>query len=181
MNSGGRQYHTTAFPHGLRKPSEEWHFWQAAQQQAACRHHVGALYFCGREVLTATGSRLQLSPGACRAHLNASADVVHDLDCPTVPVTREGLRESGDLHFSFGLSTSFLSVDGLTGGALQAAILWGEKQVSELCSASHRHRARGTWWSWAASVPCFHWSTWPAHRACGRSAGSLSGDRPSLA
>lgn len=135
---------------------------------------------CKGGALTASASRLQLLPRASYAHLNASADVVHNLDRPTVPVAREGLRESGDLHFAFGLSASFLSIDGLTGGALQAAILWGEKQVSELCSESPRHKAHGTWWGWTGSVPCFHWSTWPAHRACGRSAGSSSGDRPSL-
>lgn len=64
-------------------------------------------------------------PGARRAHLNASADVVHDLDGPAVLVAREGLGESGDLHPPFGLGTRFLPVDGLTGGALQAAILQG--------------------------------------------------------
>lgn len=60
---------------------------------------------------------------AHRAHLNASADVVHDLDGPAVLVAREGLGKSGDLHPPFGLGPRFLPVDGLTGGALQAAVL----------------------------------------------------------
>lgn len=119
---------------------------------------------------------------AHRAHLNASADVVHDLDGPAVLVAREGLGKSGDLHPPFGLGPRFLPVDGLTGGALQAAVLQGgEKQASELLSLITRTRGTQSWWCWASSVPCCRWSTWPARRACGRSAGSSSGARPSPA
>lgn len=74
-------------------------------------------------------------------HLDASADVIHDLDCPAVLVAREGLGESGDLHLPFGLNTGFLSIDGFTRGALQTPILWGERsrhQGSTAKSPGHR-------------------------------------------
>ena len=78
--------------------------------------------------------------GVLCAHLNASADVIHDLDCPAVPVAREGLGESGDLHLPFGLSTSFLSIDGFTRRALQTPVLQGERsRYQSSTPTSHGH------------------------------------------
>lgn len=77
-------------------------------------------------------------------HLNASADVIHNLDCPTVLVARERLGESGDLHLPFGLSTSFLSVDRFTRGALQTPILQGERSRHQSSTAeSPGHKGPG--------------------------------------
>lgn len=68
-------------------------------------------------------------------HLDAPADVIHNPDCPTVLVSRQGLGESGDLHLPFGLGASFLSVDGFTGGTLQTAILARGEKPHQSCPA----------------------------------------------
>lgn len=141
---------------------------QAAQQRAASRCCTGSQDFSGRL------SQLVLSASMLGTHLDAPADVIHNPDCPTVLVSWQGLGESGDLHLPFGLGTSFFSVDGFTGGALQTAILPGER--SHIRAPQHSHLQAGLL-RWASSVPCSRWSTWPACRACGRSAGSSSGGR----
>lgn len=76
-------------------------------------------------------------------HLDAPADVIHNPDCPTVLVSREGLGESGDLHLPFGLGTRFLSIDGFTGGTLQTAILPGERRHIRAPQPSQLHT--GAW------------------------------------
>lgn len=80
-------------------------------------------------------SQLLLSASRLGAHLDAPADVIHNPDCPTVLVSWQRLGKSGDLHLPFGLGARLLSVDGFTGGTLQAAILPGDtKGPSELQS-----------------------------------------------
>lgn len=94
---------------------------QAAQQTAASRCCTGS------QDLSEKLSQFVLSASTLGTHLDAPADVIHNPDCPTVLVSWQGLRESGDLHLPFGLGTGFLSVDGFTGGTLQTAILPGDR------------------------------------------------------
>lgn len=59
------------------------------------------------------------------AHLDAGGDVVDDPDGFGVGVTREGMGDEVKLHLPGGLRARLLPVDGLAGGALQAAVLRG--------------------------------------------------------
>lgn len=57
------------------------------------------------------------------AHLDASGDVVDYPDGFGVSVAREGMGDEVELHLPRGLRARLLPIDGLAGGALQAAIL----------------------------------------------------------
>lgn len=58
-----------------------------------------------------------------RAHLDASGDVIDDTDGLGVSETGQRVRDEVKLHLPGRLSARLLPVDGLAGGALQAAIL----------------------------------------------------------
>lgn len=108
---------------------------QIVQQRAeTC---TGSQDFSGRL------SQVVLCASMLGTHLDAPADVIHNPDCPTVLVSREGLGESGDLHLPFGLGTRFLSIDGFTGGTLQTAILPGERRHIRAPQPSQLHT--GAW------------------------------------
>lgn len=57
------------------------------------------------------------------AHLDACGDVVDNADGLGVSEARQRVGDEMELHLPGRLSACLLSVDGLAGGALQAAIL----------------------------------------------------------
>lgn len=67
---------------------------------------------------------------------------VDDLDGAAVRVSWQRLANAVDFHLAFGLCASFLSVDGFTGGTLQAAVLQREtpdsRTIDPLNSFSHQ-------------------------------------------
>ena len=108
-----------------------------------------------------------------RAHLDACGDVVDNADGLGVSEARQRVRDEVELHLPRWLSARLLPIDGLAGGALQAAIL-GQGRLEmrspgvpgPLGSLSCSPPTVPT------SSPCCHWSTWPRGTAggtCGRS------------
>lgn len=58
-----------------------------------------------------------------RTYLYARWDAVDDLDGAAVRVARQRLADAVNFHLAFGLSAGLLSVDCLTRGTLQTAVL----------------------------------------------------------
>lgn len=58
-----------------------------------------------------------------QTHLYARWYAVDDLDGAAVRVARQRLADAVNFHLAFGLSAGLLSVDCLTRGALQTAVL----------------------------------------------------------
>lgn len=87
----------------------------------------------GEEAASSSGPR-----GA--AHLYSRQDAVDDLDGAAVGVSGQRLRDAVNLHLAFWLRARLFAVDGLTRGALKAAVLRTRKAASafELIRATPR-------------------------------------------
>ena len=109
------------------------------------------------EPQTAVGNRCRVqSP---RAHLDAGGDVVDDADGLGVSKTGQRVRDEVKLHLPGRLSARLLPVDGLAGGALQAAVLGRGGGVAVRFQASGPLPSPPAGPRPPASPPCCHWST----------------------
>uniref|UniRef100_A0A663LZI9 RAS protein activator like 1 n=1 Tax=Athene cunicularia TaxID=194338 RepID=A0A663LZI9_ATHCN len=130
---GAGQLHTTYIQ---CKVGELWQWLWALRQASSANEamlptcHPGAFragrWTCCLQARTPSPTGGPGVAGA-RSHLDAGGDVVDDPDGFGVGVTREGVGDEVKLHLPRGLRARLLPINGLTGGALQAAVLRGPR------------------------------------------------------